>query len=50
MHVLASLGSMGIWLSRRPRAVKASSSSKAPRLDKESTDDMIAEGGGGVSI
>ncbi len=50
MHVLASLGSIGIWLSRRPRAVKASSLSKAPRLDKESTDDMIAKGGGRVSI
>ncbi len=50
MHALASLGSIGIWLSRRPRAVKASSLSKAPRLDKESTDEMVAEGGGGVSI
>ena len=50
MHVLASLGSIGIWLSRRPRAVKASSASKAPRLDKVSTDDLIAEGEGGVSL
>lgn len=50
MHVFASLGSMGIWLSRRPRAVKASSPSRAPRLDSESTADSMAEVGGGVSI
>ena len=49
-QVFASRGSMGIWLSRRPRGVKASPASSAPRDVRERTAETIAVASGGVSI
>ena len=50
MQVFASLGSMGIWVRRRPKGVKASPPSSAPREVRERTAETTAVSSGGVSI